>query len=153
MRKIYRLKLTSEERSQLKAITKEKRVAAKRVLKAQALLLTDESSEGKAWTDSQIMEAIDIKPATLERLRKRCCEVGPLEAIQPKQRSSPSRKPILDGESEAKLTAIACSKAPNGRKQWTLRLLADRMVELEVVESISHETVRKTLKKTGSNRG
>ena len=153
MRKIYRLKLTSEERAQLIAITKQKRVAAKKVIKAQALLMADESSEGKAWSDRQITESIEIKPATLERLRKRCCEVGPLEALEPKKRSSPPRKPVLDGEGEAKLITIACSKAPDGRKQWTLQLLADRLVELEVVETVSTETVRKTLKKTNSNRG
>ena len=153
MRKIYRLKLTFEERADLIAITKAKRVAAKKVIKAQALLLADESPGGKAWSDRQIMEAIDIKSATLERLRKRCCEVGPLEALQPKKRVSPPRERILDGESEAKLIAIGCSEAPDGRKQWTLRLLADRLVELEIVDSISHETIRKTLKKTNSSLG
>jgi len=146
MRKIHRFKLSSEERTNLLAITQAPRVAAKKVIKAQALLRADESAEQGAWTDSKIMEAIPIKPATLERLRKRCCEVGPLEALQPKRRTSPPRKRILDGEREAKLITLACSKAPDGRKRWTLRLLADRMIELEYVDAVSYETVRKKLK-------
>jgi hypothetical protein len=153
MREIYRFKLTSDERADLEAITKQKKVAAAKVIKVQALLLADESPEGKAWKDRQIIEAINIKPASLERLRKRCCEVGPLEALKPKQRTSPPRKQILDGEREAKLIAIACSAAPENRKRWTLRLLADRMVELEVVDTISHETIRRKLKKTSSSLG
>lgn len=144
---IYSIKLTSEERAELNAFTKRKKVAASKLKKAQALLLSDQSPDGKAWKDRQIIEAIDIKSATLERLRKRCCEVGPLEALHPKKRASPARQRILDGEREAKLIALACSKAPEGRKRWTLRLLADHMVRLDIVNSVSHETVRRTLKK------
>jgi hypothetical protein len=112
MRKIYRFKLTSDERADLEAITKQKKVAAAKVIKVQSLLLADESPEGKAWKDRQIIEAINIKTASLERLRKRCCEMGPLEALKPKQRTSPPRRQTLDGEREAKLIAIACSAAP-----------------------------------------
>ena len=91
MRKIYRFKLTSDERAYLEAITKQKKVAGAKVIKVQALLLADKSPEGKAWKDRQIIEAINIKLASLERLRKRCCEVGPLETLKPKQRTSPPR--------------------------------------------------------------
>ena len=81
MRKIYRLKLSSEERQSLETLTRKKRIAASKVLKARALLLADESCQGKAWTDPQIIEAIGIKPTTLARLRRQCCEVGPIEAL------------------------------------------------------------------------
>ncbi len=88
-----------------------------------------------------------MAPATLSRLRKRTCEVGPLEALERKPQTSPSRKKIVDGELEARITQIACSEAPGGRKRWTLRLIAERLVELELVDSISHETVRAAMKK------
>tara|TARA_R110002110_G_scaffold413972_1_gene642553 strand:- start:977 stop:1438 length:462 start_codon:yes stop_codon:yes gene_type:complete len=153
MRKLYRLKLSSEERQALEALTKKGRVAAAKVLKARALLLADESPEGNGWKDPQIMEATGIKSVTLARLRQRCCEVGPLEALERKQRMTPPRAPILDGESEAKLVQLACSQAPKGHARWTLRLLADKMVMLDIVDSISHETVRQSLKKTGSSLG
>lgn len=153
MRKLYRLKLSSEERQALEALTRKKRIAASKVLKARSLLLADESPEGEAWKDPQIIEAIGIKSATLARLRRQCCEVGPLEALERKQRTTPPREPILDGESEAKLVQLACSKAPKGHARWTLRLLAEKMVTLEFVDSISHETVRQSLKKTGSSLG
>jgi hypothetical protein len=154
MPKIYRIHLTSEERAALGALTQSgKRVSAKRVIKARALLLADESEEGPGYTDTKIMEATGMKPATLVRLRKRVCEVGPLEALEPKAQVAPSRRKIVDGEVEAQLTRIACSEAPEGRGRWTLRLIAGRLVELEVVDSISHETVRKSLKKKKSSRG
>ena len=147
MRKLYRLKLSSEERQTLEALTKKRRIAASKVLKARALLLADESPEGNSWKDPQIMEAIGIKSATLARLRRECCEVGPIEALERKQRTTPPREPILDGESEAKLVQLARSEAPKGHARWTLRLLSDRMVALEIVDSVSRETVRQALKK------
>lgn len=154
MQKLYRIHLSSEERTQLTELTSSgKRVSAKKVIKARALLLGDESGDGPACTDVEIMKATGMKPATLVRLRKRVCEVGPIESLEPKVRKSPSRKKILDGEAEARLTQLACSEAPDGRKSWTLRLLADKLVELEIVDTISHETVRGVLKKTTSNRG
>jgi hypothetical protein len=154
MQKIYRIKLSPEERTCLTDLTKSgKRISAKKVIKAQALLLADESDDGPGYTDAQIMEATGMKPATLVRLRKRVCEVGPAEALERKTQASPSRKKIIDGEVEAQLTQLACSQAPDGRKKWTLRLLADKLVELEIVESISHETVRGGMKKKTSNRG
>jgi hypothetical protein len=154
MQKTYRIKLSSEERSCLTELTKSgKRISAKKVIKAQALLLADESDDGPGYTDVQIMEATGMKPATLVRLRKRVCESGPVEALERKTQASPSRKKIIDGEVEAQLTQLACSQAPEGRKRWTLRLLADKLVELEIVESVSYETVRGGMKKKTLNRG
>ena len=154
MQKIYRIKLSSEERGSLTALTQSsKRVSAKKVVKAQALLLADESDDGPAYSDARIMEATGMKPATLDRLRQRVCEVGPLEALERKMQSSPSRQKVIDGEAEAQLTQLACSKAPDGRNGWTLRLLAEKLVELEIVDSVSHETVRQVMKKKTSSRG
>ena len=151
MQKIYRIKLTKDEREQLEALTKRKLIAAHKVIKARALLLCDESEHGSGWSDPKVIEATGIKPATLERLRAKCCEVGPLQALERKPQLKPSRQPIVTGEIEARLTALACSQAPDGRKRWTLELLAEKAVELKIIDSISHETVRKTLKKTTSN--
>jgi len=154
MEKIYRIKLSNQERNELEQLTNSsRRVAALKVTKARSVLLADESEQGPALGDPEIMKATGIKPATLTRLRQRVCEVGPLEALERMKQTTVSRKKIVDGEVEAKLTQIACSEAPDGRKRWTLRLLAGRLVELEIVESISHETVRNALKKTNSNPG
>jgi hypothetical protein len=154
MEKIYRIILSPAERTHLTELTTSgKRISAKKVIKAQALLLADESSDGSGYTDAQIMEATGMAPATLVRLRKRVCEVGPAEALERKAQISPSNRKIIDGEIEAQLTQLACSEAPDGRNRWTLRLLAGKLVELEIVESISHETVRGAMKKKTSNRG
>jgi hypothetical protein len=153
MRKIYRIKLSSEERSELESVSLKRNVASHKVLKARALLLCDESENGERLKDPEIIEKTGIARATLARLRERCCEVGPMEALEPKKRQGVSRARTLDGEGQARLTTLACSKAPEGCKRWTLRLLADKLVELEVVDSISHETVRAELKKTSSSPG
>ena len=149
MQKIYRIKLSSDERAQLEDLTQsKKKVAALKVIKARSLLLADESSQGTAWSDPQIMEASGIKSATLSRLRQRTCEVGPIDALERLPQQRPSRQRIVTGEVEARITAIACSEAPEGYKKWTLNLIAERLVELEVIDSISHESVRQSLKKT-----
>ncbi|MDH3771676.1 MAG: helix-turn-helix domain-containing protein [Nitrospirota bacterium] len=153
MRKIYRIKLSSEERKQLNSLLKARSIAANKVIKARSLLLADESDKGSAYTDLEIMEATGIKPATLTRLRTRVCEVGPLEALERKKQENPSRVSKITGEVEAKLTALACSGAPKGYQRWTLHLLAVKLVKLEVVDSISHEAVRTTLKKMKLNLG
>jgi hypothetical protein len=154
MQKIYRIHLSPEERRELSdLINSGRRVAAKKVIKAQALLLADESGDGPAYTDAKIMEATGMKPATLVRLRQRVCEVGPLQALERNAQASPSRRKIIDGEVEAQLTQLACSQAPDGRDKWTLRLLAGKLVELKIVDSISHETVRGGMKKKTSNHG
>jgi hypothetical protein len=153
MQKIYRIKLSWEERSELEFLSRKLNVAAHKFLKARALLLCDESKHGEGLKDPEIIEEIGIARATLARLRQRCCEVGPLDALKRKQPQGVSRARRLDGEGQARLTTLACSSAPEGCKRWTLRLLADKLVELEVVESISHETVRAELKKTSSSPG
>ena len=154
MQKIYRIKLTAGERLELEQLpNSRKKVAALKVTKARALLLADESKAGPALSDPDIINATGIKPATLSRLRQRVCEVGPIQALERKAQAQPSHPAKIDGEIEARLITIACSQAPEGRKRWTLRLLAERLVELEIVDSISHEAVRQALKKTGSNPG
>lgn len=153
MRKIYRIILSKQERSLLEQLSTQNGVAGRKVIKARALLLCDQSDEGPGWKDPRVIEATGIKSATLERLRARCCEVGPLAALERKAQSRPSRRPKITGDVEAKLTTLACSKAPDGHKRWTLRLLAQKLVELEVVDSISHEAVRRKLKKTRLSPG
>ena len=153
MPKIYRIKLSSEERSELNTLKRKRKAAADKVLKARALLLCDESEAGEALKDREIISKTGIAPCTLQRLRQRCCEVGPLEALERKRQQSVSRPRKLDGDGQARLTTLACSEPPSGSNKWTLRLLADKLVELEVVDSISHQTVGTELKKTRSSRG
>jgi hypothetical protein len=148
MQKIYRIHLSAEERDSLTALTtSSKPISAKKVIKARALLLADESDSGPSLSDVEIMKATGMKPATLVRLRQRVGEVGPIAALDRRPQTRPSREKIVDGEVEALLTQIACSEAPDGRSRWTLRLIADRLVELEIVDSISYETVRAAMKK------
>jgi hypothetical protein len=154
MQKIYRIKLTGDERAHLEALTRSsKKIAAKILVKARSLLLADESELGLAWPDPKIIEATGITSATLSRLRQRVCEDGPIEALgrRPQRRPSPKRK--VTGEVDANISAIACSEAPEGYKRWSLNLIAGRLVELEILDSISHESVRQSLKKTSSNPG
>jgi len=153
MRKIYRIRLSPEERDELEALTRRKSVDGRKVTKARALLLCDESDGAPGWRDPEVIAATGIKPAMLERLRAACCEVGPAAALERKKQDRPSRPPVVTGEVEARLTALACSEAPGGRKRWTLRLLADTLVELEIVGEISHETVRQALKKAKPSPG
>ncbi len=154
MPNIYRIELSKEERRELIDITKSRRrISPEKVLKARALLLADESDEGTAYNDAKITEALGLQAATLRRLRQRVGEVGPIHALDRKPQSAPSRKSIITGEVESQIIKIACSEAPNGRSDWTLRLIAGKLIEMEVVESISHETVRTVLKKTTSNPG
>ncbi len=149
MRKIYRLRLTQEERRSLELLTRSSKIAALKVIKARALLLADESAEGNGWKDPKIIEATGIKPATLTRLRQRCCEVGPMEALERKRQRSPSKRRLLDGKREAQLIAIACSEAPDGYSKWTLQLIVDQLVALEVVRaSVVRPFVRLLKKQT-----
>ena len=153
MPKKYRIKLTVEERTALEKIVRKQRVDATRKQKARVLLLSDENNPAGRLQDVLIAERTGMAVVSIERLRKKCHAVGPLPALERKVRERPPRPAIIDGEMEARLIAEACSEAPEGRARWTLRLLAGRMVELELVESISYETVRGTLKKTGFNLG
>ena len=149
--KKYVLKLSPEERSALGEVVRAPRAPRWRVLRARALLKCDQASGGPAWPDARIAEALECTVNSLENWRKQAVLQGPLSLLekQPYHRRTP---PKLDGEGEARLTALACSPAPRGHVRWTLRLLAEHLVSLEVVDSISHETVRQALKKTNSSR-
>ena len=145
--KRYRVKLTSEERTQLTELLSKGKAAARTLTHARILLKADEGVAGPRLSDEAIAEALDVNRSTVERVRTRCVEEGFEAALRPRpSRQVHPRK--LDGVQEAHLVTLACSPAPNGRGRWTLRLLADTLVELEIVDGISHETVRQTLKKT-----
>ncbi len=151
--KRYKVTLTAEERKSLKELVALGKAASKKLLQARILLKADASPKAPAWTDARIAEAFEVSTRTVERLRERFVEQGLEAALGRKKQDRPSRLPVLDGKAEARLIALACSTPPQGRARWTLRLLADRLVELEVVEAISTETVRRTLKKMNSSRG
>lgn len=121
--------------------------------KAAALLLCDEGPGGPALKDHEICRVVGMSSATLPRLRQRCCEVGPLGALVAKPRDKPSREIKITGEIQARITQLACTQAPEGAARWNLRLLARHLVEIEVIESISHTTVGLVLKKARSNPG
>ena len=150
--KVYRVKLTPEERAHLQGLLSKGKRAARTLAHARILLKADEGVAGPRLTDEEIAEAVDVNRSTVERVRIRCVEGGVEAALYPRpSRQVHPRK--LDGAQEAHLVALACSPAPKGRDRWSLRLLADKLVELEIVDEISHETVRQTLKKTRSSRG
>jgi hypothetical protein len=147
MAKLYRVTLTQPERQELQQMISRGKCDARKLAHARILLQADESEGGPKRTDEQIAEALDTTTRTVERVRQRFVTESLESALLPKPtKRIYTRK--LDGEQEAKLIAVACSKPPSGKKRWTLRLLAGQMVELAVVDSLSHETVRRTLKKT-----
>lgn len=144
----YIVELTSQERKELSELVSRGKAAARRITRARVLLQSDASSDGPAWTDRQISEAFGIHTNTIHGIRQRFVEQGLQAALEHKKQDPASRKRVVDGELEAHLIALRCGDPPEGTNRWTLRLLADKLVELEVVPSISHETVRQTLKKT-----
>ena len=146
MAKKYIVELSSEEQNELKDLINKGKAAAYKRKHAEILLKADISSEGDAWNDVQISQAFDVSISTIERVRQRLVEEG-LEAALNRAKQTKRKNKILDGEQEAHLIALTCSEPAEGRGRWTLRLLADKMVDLEYVESISHETVRQVLKK------
>ena len=146
----YVIRLTEEERSALQELMGKPRVAAAKVLRARMVLKAD--VDGPGWSDPKIAEAFEVGVSTIHRLRQRLVEEG-LEAALSRRPSSQQRVPKLDGAKEARLIAIACSSPPEGRARWTLKLLADQLVELDIVDDISAETVRQTRKETHSSRG
>jgi transposase len=141
----YIVRLTEDERQALQGLLSGKRIAADRALRARILLKAD--LDGDAWSDTEIADAFDVGVSTIHRLRQRLVEDG-LEAALSRRPMSSKRPTKLDGAQEARLIAVACGPAPEGRARWTLRMLADKLVELEVVDSIGTEAVRQTLKKT-----
>ncbi len=143
----YRVTLTQEERKDLEAISTKGKRAARTVLYARALLLLDAGEHGQKWIVARVAEALGITSRSLEKLKKRFVEEGLSFAIERKKRITPPREIQFGGEFEAKLLALACSEAPEGQKRWTIRLLAEKVVELNIVPSVSPMTVCNTLKK------
>ena len=149
--KKYVVELTREERRYLVNLANNGKGAAFRIRRANILLKVDQGKHGCNWTDERIAEAFDCGTATIERLRKCWVEQGTEAALQREKRGPQQGK--LDGDAEAVLVATACTDPPKGRAKWTLRLLADKLVELGVVESCSHMTVQRTMKKTSLSLG
>ena len=146
MNKKYIVRLSEEERKELTRLISKGKAAAYKIRHAHILLKAD--ADGPSWIDPRIAGAFCCHARTVEGIRRRFVEQGIEAALNRKKRAMPPREKLLDGAQEARLIALSCSKPPKGRGRWTLHLLADRMVELEIVESISHETVRRALKKT-----
>lgn len=146
MAKKYVVKLTAEERAELEQVVSKGKMAAWKRQRVQALLKCDQGPAGPGWIDERIAEAYGCSTRSVENWRKQAVERGPLALLERKSLSLPTT-PKLDGEKQARLVALACSQPPEGRARWTLRLLAGRLVELEVVDTVSYETVRRALKK------
>jgi len=146
-KKKYIVTLTAEERAYLRGLITKGKTAALKQRHARILLKTDQGPQGEHWTDEEIQRALDVHRSTVERLRERFVEEGLEAALRRKEQKNRKEKK-LDGRAEAHLVALACSQPPDGQKRWTLKLLTDQLVALEVVDSISRETVRQALKKT-----
>lgn len=151
--KKYKVTLTAEERQPLSALIAAGKTAARKLAHARILLHADAAPGGSAWTDERIAEALAVGTATIGRVRQRFVEQGLEAALGRKRQDRPSRERKLDGRAEARLIALACSAPPAGRNEWTMQLLADQLVELQVVDTVCDETVRRALKKTRSSRG
>jgi transposase len=151
--KKYKVTLTAEERGQLSDLIAVGKASAKKLAHARILLKADASESGPAWDDARIGLAVEVSTRTVERVRQRFVEQGLEAALVRKEQDKPSRERKLDGSAEARLIALACSKPPVGRACWTMQLLADQLVELQVVATVSDETVRRTLQKTRSSHG
>jgi len=151
--KKYNVRLSKDERATIKKLMTSGRGPARMFTRARILLKADQSDEGPGWSDERISEALEVTVQTIERVRKQLVEEG-FDAVLSRReyKQKVSRKKI-DGDMEAHLIALSCSDPPEGRARWTLRLLADTVVELGYVENISHEAIRQTLKKTNLNRG
>lgn len=151
--KKYRIKLSSDERAALEEVRDKGSHKASKFKRALVFLLADEGDNAPAHKDIEIAQATGLNTVSIERLRKRCCEVGPLGALDPKPRETPPRKIKITGEVEAHITQLACSEPPEGQVRWTLKLLAQRLVEIEVIDSISHNSVGLVLKKANLSHG
>lgn len=149
MYKKYIVRLTEEQRTQLETLVRSGRTHARKLLYGRILLKADTDGPDH-WTDEKIADAFEVSTATVARERRRLCEEGLEVALMPRKPGRPRRR-VLDGRAEAHLVALSCSQPPEGRERWSLRLLADRMVELGYADELSYETVRRTLKKTSSS--
>ncbi len=147
----YRVTLTPQERKELVALTRNGKTPAKKFIHARALLLCDASPGSPSWKVADVAEALGITSRTIEHLKKRFVEEGFEVALVRKPRVRPPREIIFDGAFEARLVALACSEAPPGHRRWTVRLLADKAVELNLAPSVSHMTVQRVLKKMNVN--
>ncbi len=149
--KRYVVRLSADEREQLEALIRKGKSPARRLLKARILLKADVSEAGEGWSDSRIIKALDTSVSMVYRVRKQLVEEGFEVVLSRKQRATPAVARIFDGEKEAKLIALACSKPPKGRARWTLRLLERKVVELGIVDRASDSTIGRALKKTLSS--
>jgi len=147
----YRVTLTKEERKELESLTKKGKTNARRFVRARALLLCDAGPDGPAWKVADTANALGVTARTIEHLKKRFVEEGLDVALERKAREKPPREVVFDGAFEARLLALACSDAPEGYQRWTVRLLADKVVELNIAPTVSHMTIQRTLKKMNVN--
>lgn len=143
----YRVTLTTEERAELRELSTKGKRAVRTVLYARALLLLDAGDHGPHWIVSKVSEALGVSTRGLEHLKKQFVQEGLTAAVERKKPVTPSRRILFGGEFEAQLIALACSEAPEGRERWTVRLLAEKMIEMKIVETVSPMTVHNTLKK------
>lgn len=150
--KIYKVTLTNEERARLTTLASKGKGNARHIRRAQILLLADENQPEGAWRDADIAKALKAHSRTVERTREKFVQQG-LEAALNHARPQKKRSKVLDGAAEARLVQLACSEAPDGLERWTLQMLADKLIELEVVDTVSRETVRTTLKKMNLSLG
>jgi hypothetical protein len=148
MQKKYIVRLSDEERQTLQGVVKKLKGSSQKVRRGQVLLKAD--ADGPAWTDKQIAAAFDCRTKTVENIRQRLVTEGFEATLGRKPRTTPGRQPVFDGEQQAKVIALRLGAPPKGFANWTLRLWAEKVVELELVESVSYETLRRTLKKTAS---
>ena len=148
----YAVRLGEEERARLRTLAGTGVAPARMLSRARVLLKADQGEGGAAWSDAAIAGALELHPTTVARIRRQCVERG-VDAALERKRPDRVYPRALDGVAEAHLVAAACSPPPAGRERWTLRLLADELVRLEVVGAVSYETVRRTLKQTNSSRG
>jgi hypothetical protein len=151
-RKKYVVELLSDEREHLKSVISKGKAAAKTILKARILLKSDQGPLGQGWTDDRICQALDTNESMVTRVRRQLVEEGMTAVLSRKKRATPPIQPIFDGEAQARLIALACSEPPPGHARWSIRLLADKVVELKIVEQAHFNTVGRALKKTISNR-
>lgn len=147
MQKKYIVRLSDDERAELAAVIRKLKGTSQKVRRAQILLKAD--ADGPNWTDRRIAEAFACRTKTVENVRQRLVERGFRETLEGAQRAKPPTEKLLDGKQEAKIIALRLGSPPKGYANWSLRLLARKVVELELVEAVSHETIRRTLKKTG----
>lgn len=147
----YKVTLSENERKELEALTRKGKIQARKFILARALLLCDAGPFGPSWNVADVASALGVTSRTIEHLKKRFVEDGIEAALERKAREKPPREVFFDGAFEARLVALACSQAPEGYRRWTVRLLADKVVELNLAPSVSHMTVQRVLKKMNLN--